>query len=257
MSSKLSQTRERTGLDAGPAACGYEDQCWTLARITDQAWQRFGAEYTLGGVHVLLYRIGWSVQVPARRAAERDEAAVAAWREEPWPVKRTAAEQGTWLVFEDESGQGFKAPEGPDLGAARPDPGGDGDRRQQQESVAGRADRGEGRAAAPAALPRSLRPPRRYQPEVWTLRHKTRPVDVPRITVAAGLAGLHAGGCTAELRPWANPCDSVYSWARRLSVSSHEPSSSVSLYASSGLVAGETPRPRSSIPAPASAVACP
>jgi transposase len=31
-------------LDAGPAACGYEDQCWTLARIADLAWQRFGVE---------------------------------------------------------------------------------------------------------------------------------------------------------------------------------------------------------------------
>src|SRR6201996_2395382 len=61
-------------LEAGPAACGHEDQCWTLARIADQAWQRFGVQYTLGGVHVLLHRIGWSVQVPARRAAERDEA---------------------------------------------------------------------------------------------------------------------------------------------------------------------------------------
>jgi putative transposase len=73
-------------LDAGPAACGYEDQCWTLARVADLVWQRFGVEYTLGGVHVLLHRAGWSVQVPARRAAERDEAAVAAWREETWPV---------------------------------------------------------------------------------------------------------------------------------------------------------------------------
>ena len=73
-------------LDAGPAACGYEDQVWTLARVADIAWQRFGVEYTLAGVHVLLHRIGWSVQVPARRAAERDEAAVAAWQEETWPV---------------------------------------------------------------------------------------------------------------------------------------------------------------------------
>ena len=73
-------------LEAGPAACGYEDQCWTLARVADLVWQRFGVEYTLGGVHVLLHRTGWSVQVPARRAAERDEAAVARWREETWPV---------------------------------------------------------------------------------------------------------------------------------------------------------------------------
>jgi transposase len=73
-------------LDEGPAACGYADQCWTLERITDLVWQRFGMQYTLAGVHVLLHRAGWSVQVPARRAAERDEARIAAWREETWPV---------------------------------------------------------------------------------------------------------------------------------------------------------------------------
>src|ERR1700746_288355 len=64
-------------LEEGPAACGYADQCWTLARIADQAWQRFGVEYTLAGMAVLLHRIGWSVQVPARRAAERDEDKIA------------------------------------------------------------------------------------------------------------------------------------------------------------------------------------
>jgi hypothetical protein len=48
---------------------------------------------------VLLHRIGWSVQVPARRAAERDEAAIAAWREETWPVvKGRAADLGAWLA---------------------------------------------------------------------------------------------------------------------------------------------------------------
>ena len=75
-----------TVLDAGPAACGYTDQCWTLARVADQAWARFGVEYTLAGMDVLLHRIGWSVQVPARRAAERDEEKIARWREETWPV---------------------------------------------------------------------------------------------------------------------------------------------------------------------------
>jgi putative transposase len=73
-------------LDAGPAACGHEDQRWTLARIADVAWDRFGVEYTLAGMDVLLHRIGWSVQVPARRAAERDEAAIARWKQETWPV---------------------------------------------------------------------------------------------------------------------------------------------------------------------------
>lgn len=73
-------------LDAGPAACGYADHCWTLARIADQAWRRFGVEYTLAGMDVLLHRLGWSVQVRARRAAERNEDKIARWREDTWPV---------------------------------------------------------------------------------------------------------------------------------------------------------------------------
>ena len=77
-----------------PGGCGYLDQCWTLARIADQAWQRFGVEYTLAGMDVLLHRLGWSVQVPARRAAERDEGKIATWREETWPVVK--ARRRTW-----------------------------------------------------------------------------------------------------------------------------------------------------------------
>ena len=73
-------------LDAGPAAWGWQDQCWTLARIGELVRERFGIAYTLAGLDVLLHRLGWSVQVPARRAAERDEDAIAAWREETWPV---------------------------------------------------------------------------------------------------------------------------------------------------------------------------
>jgi transposase len=74
-------------LEAGPAASGWtEDQCWTLARITEVIRGRFRVEYTLAGADLLLHRIGWSVQVPARRAAERDETRIAAWREETWPV---------------------------------------------------------------------------------------------------------------------------------------------------------------------------
>ncbi len=60
-------------LDAGPAAWGWADQCWTLARIVAVVHERFGVNYTLPGVDLLLHRLRWSVQVPARRAAERDE----------------------------------------------------------------------------------------------------------------------------------------------------------------------------------------
>ena len=73
-------------LEEGPAAAGYADQCWTLARIGELVWRRFRADYTLAGLDLLLHRIGWSVQVPARQAAERNDAAIAAWKQETWPV---------------------------------------------------------------------------------------------------------------------------------------------------------------------------
>ena len=109
------QLRElETVLEAGPAAWGWdEDQCWTLARIAEVVRRRFGVDYTLAGMDLLLHRIGWSVQVPARQAAERDEAAIAAWREETWPVVK--GRRRTWApgsVFEDESGQGLRPPKG-------------------------------------------------------------------------------------------------------------------------------------------------
>src|SRR4051794_27349846 len=52
-------------LDAGPAAWGWADQCWTLPRIAEVVRERFGADYTLPGLDLLLHRLGWSVQVPA------------------------------------------------------------------------------------------------------------------------------------------------------------------------------------------------
>ncbi len=82
-------------LEAGPAVWGWdEDQCWTLARIAEVVRRRFGVTYTLAGLDLLLHRIGWSVQVPARQAAERDEAAIAAWKEETWPVVK--GRRRTW-----------------------------------------------------------------------------------------------------------------------------------------------------------------
>jgi len=43
-------------------------------------------EYTLAGLDLLLHRIGWSVQVPARQATERNEEQITFWKEETWPV---------------------------------------------------------------------------------------------------------------------------------------------------------------------------
>ncbi|MVO91028.1 transposase [Streptomyces sp. p1417] len=86
----------RSELLAGPAAHGWgEDQCWTLARIAEVIHRRFGVHYTLPGVDLLLHRIGWSVQVPARRAAERDEARITEWKGERWPAIK--GRRQTWV----------------------------------------------------------------------------------------------------------------------------------------------------------------
>ena len=64
------------------------DQRWTLAGIASLIGRLFHARYTLRGTSYLLHRIGFSPQMPARRAAERDEKAIAAWRTETWAKVR-------------------------------------------------------------------------------------------------------------------------------------------------------------------------
>jgi transposase len=71
-------------LGKGPAAHGWPDQKWTLGLIKTLIGQWFHKSYTEQGVRNLLIRHGWSWQVPARRALERGEAAVAVWAKETW-----------------------------------------------------------------------------------------------------------------------------------------------------------------------------
>jgi putative transposase len=76
-------------LDAGPAAHGWDcDQRWTLARVAALITRLFGVSYTLRGTSYLLHRLGFSPQVPAHRAAERDEAKLAEWRTQAWAKAR-------------------------------------------------------------------------------------------------------------------------------------------------------------------------
>lgn len=81
LSDELFAVLERE-LFKGPVAHGWPDQTWTLSRIKTLIGRRFHKGYTVQGVAALLGRLGWSCQVPARRAIGRDEAAVAGWMEE-------------------------------------------------------------------------------------------------------------------------------------------------------------------------------
>jgi transposase len=77
--------RLAAALREGPAVHGYvEDQRWTLARVADLIERFFRVRYTLRGVSLLLHRMGFSPQMPKHRPVERDDEAVATWREETW-----------------------------------------------------------------------------------------------------------------------------------------------------------------------------
>jgi transposase len=86
---KLNQrqiARLEQALLKGPAAAGWtEDQRWTLARVKKLIGRMFHVSYSLKGVALLLRRMGWTPQVPTRRATERDDDAVATWRKSTWP----------------------------------------------------------------------------------------------------------------------------------------------------------------------------
>jgi transposase len=81
------QARLAEALEHGPAVHGFgDDQRWTLARVADLIARLFHVRYTLRGVSLLLHRMGFSPQVPAHRAIERDEDAIVTWRRETWPA---------------------------------------------------------------------------------------------------------------------------------------------------------------------------
>lgn len=75
----------------GARAHGYRTELWTLKRVTELIRRRFGVPYDPSGVWHVLHKMGWSSQKPERRARERDEQAIARWRQKDWPrIKKSA-----------------------------------------------------------------------------------------------------------------------------------------------------------------------
>jgi transposase len=73
-------------LRKGPLAHGFAgDQRWTLGRIKTLIGKLFHVGYTVEGTWKLMRRHGWSCQVPVRQTMERDDAAVAVWKDQVWP----------------------------------------------------------------------------------------------------------------------------------------------------------------------------
>src|SRR6266511_587737 len=71
--------------DRGAVAAGFDNDLWTLARVAEMIERTTGVAHHPGHVWRILKRMRWSLQRPARKAVERNEAAIARWVAEEWP----------------------------------------------------------------------------------------------------------------------------------------------------------------------------
>lgn len=73
-------------LEQGAEAHGFRGEVWTCPRVAKVIEKAFGVKYTQQQAGKILNKIGWSRQKPMTRASQRDEVAIATWREETWPA---------------------------------------------------------------------------------------------------------------------------------------------------------------------------
>ena len=75
----------------GATAHGFVGELWTLDRVATVIQHLTGVQHHPAWVWALLrHRLGWSVQRPRRRAAERDQDAIDRWVKQRWPqIKQT------------------------------------------------------------------------------------------------------------------------------------------------------------------------
>jgi transposase len=75
----------------GAGANGFAGELWTVDRVALVIERLTGVRHHPAHVWALLrHRLGWTVQRPARRAAERDQDAIDRWVTERWPrIKQT------------------------------------------------------------------------------------------------------------------------------------------------------------------------
>ena len=78
----------------GATAYGYPNELWTLKRIARLIRREFGVTYHPNHLWRVLRRLGWSCQMPQRRAIQRDEEAIAHWKRYKWAHIKKGAR--TW-----------------------------------------------------------------------------------------------------------------------------------------------------------------
>ncbi len=92
-------------LEQGAEAYGYPTNLWSLKRLAEVIRKEFRARYSLSGVWRALRALGFSAQVPLKRALERDDRYIRQRVRKTWPeIYRHARRRRATLVFGDEAG---------------------------------------------------------------------------------------------------------------------------------------------------------
>jgi transposase len=92
-------------LRRGPRAFGYATELWTLPRVAAVIKHLTGVSYHPGHVWRVLGKLDWTLQRPAKRAKERNEANIRHWVTTRWPtVKKTLAAGGPGLSSRTRAG---------------------------------------------------------------------------------------------------------------------------------------------------------
>lgn len=79
-------SRLREVLLESPTAHGFGTELWTLKRVQHLIRREFGVRHSEVHVWRLLGQLGFSSQKPEKRALERDEGAIRAWKRRTWPA---------------------------------------------------------------------------------------------------------------------------------------------------------------------------
>lgn len=83
-------------LSAGAEAYGFFGDVWTCARVATVIRREYGVSYHKAHVSRLLKGLAWTPQKPIRRASQRNEDAIAAWRVDAWPeIKKRRSSTAT------------------------------------------------------------------------------------------------------------------------------------------------------------------
>src|ERR687884_317431 len=73
-------------LQRSPELYGFQGEVWTGKRVAVLLGEEFGVRYPPAHLGRLVRAVGCRLRKPVRRASQRNEAAIAAWRAERWPA---------------------------------------------------------------------------------------------------------------------------------------------------------------------------